>query len=86
MPQETVSLGPQTKGKDMSTKYTKITAMIKGEAEVLYLTDSELERCRNRLGKEGCEDTKVGDIKSIGEIRRMPPTDSSMRRKVLMLS
>ncbi len=70
----------------MSTKYNKLTALINGKAEVLYLTDSELERCRNRLGKEGCEDTKVGDIKSIEEIRRMPPTDSSMRRKVLMLS
>ena len=70
----------------MSTKYTKITAMIKGEAEVLYLTDSELERCRNRLGKEGCEDTKVGDIKTIEDIRRMPPIDMILKRKVLVLS
>ena len=44
----------------MSTKYNKVTAMINNKAEVLYLTDSELERCRTRLGKEGCEDVKIG--------------------------
>ena len=86
MHQGMINLGLQTKGNDMRTKYNKVIAMISGKAEVLYLTDSELERCRNRLGKEGCEDTKVGDIKTIEDIRRMPPTDRSMKRKVLVLS
>ena len=73
----------------MSTKYNKVTAMINNKAEVLYLTDSELERCRNRLGKEGCEDVKIGGVTTVKDIvakRNLPLMQSLRKRKVLILS
>jgi|10_taG_2_1085330.scaffolds.fasta_scaffold01020_6 hypothetical protein len=68
--------------------YTKVTALINGEAEVIYITASELERCRNRVGKEGCEDDKV-DIDSepsetitVAEVWNMTKSAGNARRRV----
>ena len=46
----------------MSTKYNKVVATIDGNTEVIYVTNSELERCRNRVGKEGCEDASISTV------------------------
>lgn len=67
------------------SKYTKVTAVIKNKPEVIYLTDSELERCRNRLGKEGCEDASLGRVCKIGDISRMNVTDRLSNTKILIM-
>lgn len=69
----------------MSTKYTKVTAIVNGTAEVLYLTDADFEKCRKRVGKEGCEDASVGQTLTIADIINMPRTDGNVKRKVLLL-
>jgi len=69
----------------MGTRYTKVVAIIDGNAEVLYLTDADLEKCRKRLGKEGCEDTSIGKTSTVGEIWNMPRMESVLKRKVLVM-
>ena len=84
MQQDTTYHGP-LQGDSIMSKYTKGTAVIKNKPEVIYLTDSELERCRNRLGKEGCEDTSLGRVCKIGDISRMNVTDRLSNTKILIM-
>ncbi len=70
----------------MSTKYNKMIVIINGKTEVLYLTDSELERSRGRLGKEGCEDTSVGTMSTVEDIYKLPRTEGTLKKKVLLIS
>ena len=69
----------------MSTKYTKVVAIIKGKMEVFYITDSEMERCRNRVGKEGCEDTSMGNMSTVEDVWKVRRTEGNAKRKVIML-
>ena len=75
----------------MSTKYNKVVATIDGNAEVIYVTDAELERCRKRVGKEGCEDASIdnADTKqepiTVAQVWAMPRKERLSKQKVIFV-